>query len=224
MIVNTISIIILLTEINRSFRARTSLLVAFRLTGVLPEPQTQEAIALDPVGWNMSRPLDDDMIIDEWVENLYNNSDKASVSLSVHVVSYFPHDPGWPAWGNDYVHLAVVATVEMQEGFVYSIGVKFYGSDSCAFLLIYGDPTSRKLHNLQISEVRSLGTGELKGYLKALPIRQSRNCSLSITASWIFIEEEKVNHSITVSLEVTYFNGAVYQILHIPLELEVLKD
>jgi hypothetical protein len=199
-----------------------TLLVTFKLTGVIPEPQTPETTTLEPVCWNMSRPSDDDILINEWTNNSYVDCGVAVV-LGVHILKYYEHDPGPPAEGNDYLSLRVVVTAEVDDGFVHSIVMTFSASDSYAFLGVLEDPSFMELRNAKLGDIHDFGAGEIKAHLKASCINQPENCSLSILSSWIFVEKE-VDHLITVSLEVTYYNGSAYERVEIPINLRVLKD
>lgn len=58
------------------------------------------------------------VIFKERSESSYSDG-KASVGLGVHIQKYYENDPGWPAYGNDYVKLWVVATGNSREILTY---------------------------------------------------------------------------------------------------------
>jgi hypothetical protein len=199
-----------------------SILATLKFTGILKEPQHPEIINIPSVSWNMTRPSDS-IDFDEWVQNLYNDG-KGPVSLSVNVVNYYPHNPGYPAYEHDYVRLRVKATTQIDGSFVYSVSIKFYSSDQYGFVSIEGDPESYELNACHINKMCDLLADELRAYVEASSVGRPENCSLSILAHWIFVEEDNIDHFISISLEVTYFNGSAYKKVGIPVNLWMLKD
>jgi hypothetical protein len=204
----------------------TSLLITLKLTGIIPEPQQPETMHVHSVDWNMTRPSDY-IAIDKWVENSYNDG-KASVGLGVNIEDYAENWVGPPAYGNDFAQLRITSTAEMEDGFIYSFSVKFLALDTYGFVGINSDPSSYELSNLQMSRMCGLLASESKAYFEAsainFPIDKPKNCSLSMLAYWIFVEGDNIDHLITISLEVTYYDGTTYKKVEIPINLGVLKD
>lgn len=201
----------------------TSLLTAFKLTGIIPEPTTiAETVTTETITWNMNRPSVH-TAVDQWSENSFSG-DAASVCLIVHIYEYSENEQGPPSWGNDYVKLGIAVTANVDNGFVHSVTARLSEIDSQAFMDIDENPSSMQLSDLAINTIWDVGTIKDEAYAKAFGVNHPYNCSLSIVARWIFVDENSVSHSITVTSEVTYFNGTAYRKVVIPIMLEVLID
>lgn len=196
------------------------ILAAFRLTGVLHEPQTLEVGTADPVYWNISRPLNF-VTIDKNIENVYTHG-VASVKLKVHVSSYFKDEPTL----GDFLWLNIVGAINVSDGFIYSLVMKFSGIDADAFLDVVADVRDKdwvEFQNLTISTVCDSGCAN-EPYVNAVSVNQPKQCLLRIAAFWVFFDENDVNHWMTTNLEVTYFNGTAYQRISMPIFLGMLID
>ena len=197
-----------------------SLLVTFRLTGVLPEPRTPETITVETVSWNMSRPADI-VTIDEWVKNSYTEN-LASIDLSIHVQEYYEDDPDFPAWGDDYVKLRVVGDINISDGYVHSLVIRFPKTDSHTTLYIERHPEAIRLDNLKLERIRGSATDKKEAYLETTSLNQPKNCSLKILSYWVLQDRNNLNHWITVTFEATYYNGTTWKKIEIPIQLGVL--
>jgi len=206
-----------------------SLLATFKFTGILPEPQKPEMFSVHSIGWNMSRPSGDDVEISKWLENSYSDG-MVSASLSVNIAKYYENDPGYPAYDNDYVKLGIIVVASVSHGLVYSTVIRFSTTDAYAFVSIPvmavggGLHPSLELHNLKLNKFTDIGTNEREAYVETLSENKPENCSASMLAYWIFVDEEKTTHFVTVSFEITYYDGTAYKRVEIPINLGVLKD
>ena len=198
-----------------------SLLVTFRLTGVLPEPPTPETITVETVSWNMSRPADI-VTIDEWVKNSYLD-EIVSASLSVHVAGYRENWPILPSDGDDdIIDLGIVADVNVSDGFVRSLVVRFPKTDSHTTLYIERHPETIRLDNLKLERIRDPATERREAYLETTGLNQPKNCSLEILSFWVLQDRNNLNHWITVTFEATYYNGTTWKKIEIPIQLGVV--
>ncbi len=198
-----------------------SLLVSFRLTGVLPEPPIPETFTVEVVRWNMSRPSDF-TTLDESVENVYAD-DAALVRWSIFIGAYHENNPDWPFDYNDGLGFRLVATANVSSGFIYSLAVKFSKIEDTAFLDIVADlkdPNWVELDNLEIKAVRDSWRTN-KPYIDAMARNQPEYCSLKMASFWVFFDKNNIDHWIMASLEVKYFNGATYQAVALPIQLKV---
>jgi hypothetical protein len=203
-----------------------SLLISFRLTGVLKEPPTPETITVEAVTWNMSRPVNVDIItIDKWTRNSYTDN-ITSIGLSVHFISYVENELGWwPSDGDDdVIDLRITATANVSEGFIYSMIIKFPEIDADAVLYIDQNKGFRELINLQEGLISWSSKYKNGAYFEALAFNRPKDTLLSIMVHWVLQDQNNVDHTITLTLETTLFNGTAYQKIIMPILLGVLIE
>lgn len=203
-----------------------SLLATFRLTGILPEPPTPETINVETVPWNMSRPVNVDIItIDKWTKNSYTDN-IAFIELSIQFVGYWENKPGWwPSDGDDdAIYLRIVATANVSEGFIYSMIIKFPEVDADAVLYIDQNKGFRELINLKEGLISWSSKYKKGAYFEALAFNQPKDALLSIMAYWVLQDQNNIDHWLTVTLETTLFNGTAYQKMIMPMRLGVLVE
>lgn len=195
-----------------------SLLVTLRLTGVIPEPP--ETITIEAISWNMNRPKDLTAFTNLKVINLFGN-ENISADLSVSIDTYFENSPAFDY--NDVFWLIINATAKVNNGFIYSMVVKFSQVDTNAILIMDETPVFISLRNLSIQSIRATATYKHEAGFTTVSFDQSKDCSLQILVHWIFFDKENgAKHPITATLELTYFNGTIYQRIAIPVSLEVM--
>jgi hypothetical protein len=193
------------------------LLATFRLTGILQEPLTPETITVEAVTWNMSRPKFT-IPIGEQVINSYNDS-VISAFLNIDIGAYYEDHP--LLWGlYDGIDANSIVTINVTRGFVHSIFMKFSQIDENATLEIIEDPHAIELNNIGLKAIRD---GRI-AYIEAYGMNQPRYCKLGMRCVlWLFLDESRImDHSITISLEVIYFDGTIYRKVILPIILEVL--
>lgn len=192
-----------------------SLLVTFRLTGVLREPLTPETITVESVEWEMERPQNY-IDIKDTVKNTYG-TDAVSITVSIIIHDYHENGLRDPYWGRDGIGFTVNANATAIKGLIASIVVKFFPSDvnattyTGAFLGSY---------NTTVTCVKEIGTNTDIAYVEAKVLRSP--CSLRIPAEWIFDDQNIENHHLRVNIEVTYSNELTYRTAVIPIILDVL--
>jgi len=196
------------------------LLATFRLTGVLHEPLTPETITAEAVNWNISRPIQT-ATIDRWVKSSFFNG-IASLNFSVHVAGYREDWPIWPSDGDDdIVDLRISVNANISEGYIHSIKVRFSETDLYAYLDIMNNPDSIELNNLTRTEIRD-GSYLHEALFNTVAGNEVKQCLLKITVFWVFLDQNNVNHDEVLRLETTFFDGAVYRKVVLPIHLEVL--
>ena len=194
------------------------LLTVFILTR--QEPPTPEIITLEAVSWNMSRPANY-IIIDQWVNNSYAES-VTFADFTVHVVEYEENAVFWEDF--DGMELMVFANVTVPEGSVTSVVVNFTGVDGCAAVDICEDPDPEfaELVNLKLVSIRDWDCAFGKdSKITATAIGQPRHVYLRFLVRWMFIDENDLDHWVTVTSEVTYFNGTAHETVVMPIQLGV---
>ena len=197
-----------------------SLLVAFRLTGVLREP-TQETITVETVNWNMTRPTDPIHVVDERVKNLYTDG-IVLVGLEARINLYLENSEFWA--GFDVIEWSISVNASLAEGSVESLIVSFTGVDEYASLDISEDPDHFKLVDVKVVDIEdwewTLGKDS---YLKAVSANQPKHIYLQFRTAWMFVDQNDKNHNISIILELTYFTGTINRRVVMPIELGVLS-
>jgi len=199
-----------------SIIAPMSLLVAFRLTGVLREPPTPETIKVESVGWEMERPQNY-INIKDTVKNTYG-TDVALITASIIIHDYHENGLRDPYWGRDGIGFTVNVNATAIKGLIASIVVKFLLSD--VNTTIYVNPTFASYHNVTVTRIKGIGASAGVTYIEAkvsgLP------CSLRMPVEWVFDDQNLENHQLGVNVEVTYSNGETYQKIVVPIVLKVV--
>lgn len=192
-----------------------SLLVTFRLTGVLREPPTLETITIDEVRWQMERPTKN-TLIKEKVEKTYID-DAISIFATVSIHRYYENSLARPYNNRDGIAFRVDVNATAIQGFIASLVVKFFPLDVNA--TIY---TGAFLggYNTTVTYVKSIGTNTDTAYVEAKVSRSP--CSLMVPAHWVFIDQTLENHQLRVNIEVTYSNETTHQTIVVPIVLKLL--
>lgn len=197
-----------------------SLLVTFRLTGIMKEPPTPEVIMGGTVSWNITKQQKS-VTLDEAVENLYQSDDAfVSVTFVVPIGSYIVHPSQGRYPYKDSIDFGIEASVNASLGFIHSVHVNFSRTDRNSSLLIYRDPDLVETYNLDILRHDLWATPSSEGHVMAKAANQTNHAFLRIWADWVFLSKE-ANHSITVTLETTVFNGTSYIRIVMPIQLGV---
>ena len=193
----------------------TSLLVTFRLTGVLREPPTPETITIDEVAWQIERPSKYTRI-EEIVENAYKDH-TVLIKASVSIHSYFENGLADPYWNRDGIAFRVDVSATAVQGFIVSIAVEFNrGTNST----IYINPTWASYHNVTVTRIKGISTSTGVTYIEAKVTKSP--CSLMMPAHWVFTDQNLENHQLKANVEITCSNGETYQKMVVPIVLNVL--
>lgn len=195
-----------------------SLLVTFRLTGILPEPPQPETILVEAKSWNGERtPMA--YTFNEWIDNYYYDN-VASIELQVGVGTYHNGSLGG-GWGwtiYDYLNLKIIATANTSEGFIHSMKIEFSkGSDYTSGIAVrhYIDALF-VLHNLTLQKVCDSWAGTSEAYLITIGDNKPKECQLISSIDWIFFNQN-VDDDVTITLKTLYFNGTAYKKIVTPL-------
>ena len=199
-----------------SIIAPMSLLVAFRLTGVLREPPTPETITIDEVAWQMERPSKYTRI-EEIVENAYEDH-TVLIKASVSIHSYFENGLADPYWNRDGIAFRVNVNATAFEGSIASILVEF--SPLSVNSTIYFNPTFASYHNVTVTRIKGIGTSTGVTYIAGKV--SGSPCSLRLPSHWVFTYQNLENHQLKVNIRITYSNGETYQTIVLPIILRVL--
>lgn len=210
-----------------------SLLVTLKLTKILPEPL--ETITVEPVSWQMDRPILDpsrSLAIDETIRNGYSNND-TTMDIDVRLYHYL-EDWGEIPFGKHEDGIAFkvdVATAVVKDFNSYFV-VRFHTVDAYSTIYIqrqFGNVNEQYLatYNATIIELRVVSEEWVGGhwynvgeaYVKAEST--SSSCGLRGQIYWVFNDQNVEDHQLEASLEFTYFNQATSQKIVVPIILEM---
>ncbi len=192
-----------------------TLLAAFRLTRVLPEPPTPETITVEAVSWNMSRPSFRTNVNEE-MSNSYSDN-MTAISLVVHIWQYEENHPS----RGDNIEFAVTASANLSLGFIHSMVVRFSRTDDHAVLHVDPTPNFIELENLKLERIREPATNRNEACFETKTQNQPQYASLGILIWWLFLDDNTTNHIVTITLETTISNETTYRKVVIPIELGV---
>lgn len=198
-----------------------SLLTAFKITGIIPEPPTiAETITVDAVEWNMTRPKNY-TCVDKIVENYYDDG-LSRIKMYVHVTDYTENSEVF----GDCIWFNVNVTAQAQEGFIHSMFIRLPKMGPNAVLYIHLLGPWPKIHNLKTKSIITEGTENHEAYICATRLDQPKSSSIEIIISWHFldIKGNNLDHWTTPILETIYFNGTVYRKVIIPIKIGVLAS
>jgi hypothetical protein len=200
-----------------------SLLTTFKLTGIIPEPQTPETITLKPIYWEMERPSYSTNVGEE-IKNTYTDGG-VTVEMGVFVAGYSKEHSFYDY--DDLLEFSVF--VNATQGAILSSMIKYYPVDENATILLFTDEHTLILRNATATEMNKFGTNSSEAYvaIKAL----NKPCYIKSWALWVF-QDKNFNyhqlrtapvetHQVHADLEVLCFNGSVYKKIVTPIHLEV---
>jgi hypothetical protein len=194
-----------------------SLLATLRIVGIVPEPPRTETITVETVTWNMSRPPAHKPSINNWVNNSYGDFHHF-VNFDIRVANYVENDEVF----GDYLEFWLYLNADVDDGYIRFVTVRFLEIDTQAHLDILEDPDSHDLLNLSVTAIRdSRRTDE--PCIEATGLNRPEQALLSMPVYWRFRDENNVDHWVTITAEITYFDGEAYQKAAIPISLGVLS-
>jgi hypothetical protein len=197
-----------------------SLLLTFRLTGILSEPLEPETIALEAVSWQMDRPKlnpYDTLHINEIIKNGYSGN-YTSMEIGVHVWDYV-EDWSWiPFEYRDGITFTVNVTATAAEGRVESVSLRCYVLDADASVEI-STVEALKEYNVKVTKMRCYGTHPSAAYVEAEALGSS--CGLFTQVWWIFDDENSEDHTLKATSEILYHNGTTYHKIVVPIILQM---
>jgi hypothetical protein len=198
-----------------SILAPVSLLAAFRLVGVIPEPQAPETITLETMQWQMERPSEHTGFYDN-TRSVYADD---FISISVDTPRYVDNDD----WSGDFLDVWVLFN-----GSISTVVARFQPIDPSSVIDIDEEvfqnppryPTA--VANMTLVGVKGVGTNSTEAYVKARATDSPS--SLAVVTYWLFYDviENNKDHKLEMTFEVTYFNGTIYRRIIAPATLEVL--
>ncbi len=201
------------------FLVFVSLFAAFWLKGILEKPQTPKVIVVKTLRWNMTKPQES-LSLGEHIETRYEDDNvnvwvSSAISMGTYHVDYYS------AVGVDMLDFGINCSANINSGYIQSIDINFSRTD----INSYVDPIEdwdylAQEENLNVWRFDSKATSTNEAYVKAGAVGQPNFAYLRIWNDWVFYATEE-GHSITVTLETTFFNGTDHIKTIMPILLEV---
>ncbi len=202
-----------------------SLLVTFRLTGVLAgpqKPQKPESITAEAVEWSQERPADTVRINDSVVNDYTGGG--VSVELRASLDQYLV---GFGYGGRSYIDIALSGNASVLNGSVETARVVLSDRDKSTQV---NAPNSDlwTMRNLTISDLASEGTddyklvNDTKAYLTFATVNRPSDVFFKLFVDWILSSPSNQSDSLDAALELTYRSGEAYETLVLPLRLNLV--
>jgi len=193
-----------------------STLAALKFSGILREPAPLETITQNAVNWAMERPSYH-ATIDHTVENEYVTNE-IRVGMHVYVWTYYENALAPPYNGRDGICLGVGVNITILKGFgVYLVvkGLPTEGNSTLYISMQFSDLCNVSI--VKMKQISDLEEAYLKAYILSLSSFAQMQCY------WTFNNDALENQTITISFEVLYFDGTVYQKIVSPFNLSVFS-
>jgi hypothetical protein len=195
-----------------------SLLVSFRLTGILQEPKTiSETITLETVRWEFQRP-DNATDIFDIVEAFYKN-DGLTTDPKILILDYVDRPYDGYYFDSLYMVISINATITNQDGFIES-GYVVLQTD-------YQSPvgwlhTDFRFENLSLIDVEDWGWRGTKASVSLKSMNHPEGAYFSGSALYRLLTPNNQTHQLDASFELTYHNGTVYKKVVQPFQLRII--
>jgi len=214
------------------------LLITFRLTGTLPEPQTPISVLAETISWQIDRPTMS-VEIKDTVKNLYKN-ENISMIFTIDISHYSEGHSFYG--GDDMVPFSVKVNCSVARGFVERVDLFLRDeSNKTQVMLPYNSPVpfSERLFNLSVEEWAQCFsyvhppegfkekldiTNPLKSYLKTVGVDQPSSVRLSNVFGWILRTPNNQSHQLEVTLELTHWDQTAYKKIVAPIILNIVAD
>lgn len=196
-----------------------SLFAAFWLRSILEKPPTPKIIILNTLRWNMTKPQETSLI-GERVETRYEDNNvnvwvSSAISIGTYRVDYYS------AVGADMLGFGINCSANINSGYIQSMDINFSRTDNDSYVNPIEDwDHLAQAENLNVWRFDSKATSTNEAYVKARAVGQPNFAYLRIWNDWVLYATES-GHSITVTLETTFFNGTDDVKTIMPILLEV---
>lgn len=202
-----------------------SVLVAFRLSGVLREqPTISMTTVLDSVKCGFERP-DSDFYVPCRLNSSYANE----IELNQEIIGIKFHRLNWWLDDSDDVFFTICVNASIQTGFPYSVNItireeyensRVYFDEISSWPGIFYNP-----ENLTLADYAEFlqGTGP-KAFMTLVNNNFSKSVHFDGKIFWVLESAQNRTHSLEVGLDVVYWNGTVYKKVVQPFFIEIAHD
>lgn len=199
--------------------AFVSIFATFWLWSTLGKPPTPEVVFVGTLRWNMTKTQETGTI-NENVESRYEDDTantwiSSLIQIGTHIV--YPH----AYWEPDWLTLGINCSANINSGYIRSIDINFSRTDNYSYMNPIEDwDYLAQAENLKVWRFDSKATSTNEAHIKAKAVGQPNFAYLRICNDWVFFDKE-ASHSITITLETTFFNGTDHIKTIMPIVLEV---
>lgn len=200
-------------------------LVSVKLAGLLQEPlSAAQIINVDTVSWNMTRYIQ----LPQFYPRSYNvnktvtnNFNQGSLIVNLTLfIDFYAEDLS--PYGGDTLWVRLDGQVA-GNGSVKFLEINFSRIDDQAFLDLDEDSDHLSTSNLKIDMIKdSFDTDQ--PFIHSYGLNSLGDCSLQTRFWWIFQDPNSLDHSLTVTMQTTYFNGTDIVRVNLPIRLEIIVE
>lgn len=196
-------------------------LALLSLSGVFSQSPTPESITAETVTWEIERPLGL-LDIHQIVKKLYVD-EVANFNLTLYVDDY-----GQDNWlqGGDTLDLGVYLAARVENGFVKNVNVTLYNDTQPSQVVWFELLERGQFDNLSVVDYSYFVASEqyVKSSVNLKGINKPSIVYFNSYLFWILKTANDKSHRITVSSEITYYNGTAYKKVALPIVLRVIAD
>lgn len=167
-----------------------------------------ETITAETVQFSTMRPANNTQLINQPAINSYTNNE-ISATLNVSLYEYIEDFIGPPSlWGKDFAKIRIDTNTTINADLIHTVVIRFSRTDALADLAFH-PPSLVK-------------ASEHEAYIQPVISYPTKNYSSSVGIYWVFLDQNYVNHSLTVNLEITYSDRRTFKKVIVLIILEVL--
>jgi hypothetical protein len=195
-----------------------SLLVIFKLTGVLHDPIViSGATTLETIKWEFERPHHGVSIL-ETAEGSYGDNN-ISILYSVFMGGY---REGSGRYGSsDYVLLTTNVTATVRDGYIESVHLVFREDYENARINFFQEHQFFRLENLSIVDLKDWSK---QVFVNLSGVNRPTSVYFWTPVDWVLQSPGNQTHRMEIISEVTYFNGTAYRKVVQPFQLKIGPD
>jgi hypothetical protein len=189
--------------------------------GFFSQSPTPESMAAETVMWEIERPSEL-LDVHQIVKNLYVD-EVANFNLTLRVDNYGQED--W-LYGGDTLCLGVYVASRVENGFVKNVNVTLYNDTQPSQVVWFELVEKGQFDNLSVVDYSYFVASEqyVKSFVNLKGINKPSIVYFNSYLFWILRTANNESHRITVSSEITYYNGTAYKKVALPIVLRVIAD
>jgi len=197
-------------------------LVVLSLNGFFSHQPLVEEVVAETVAWEIERPSEL-LSVNQVTENIYENEEAFS-NLTVHIYNYCEED--WEYGSCDTLGMGVSVDANVEAGFVENVNVTFYDDIQPSKVYWFELEERGWFDNLSVVDYSHCRASEehVEASVYMNGVNQPRHTHFKASLTWKLKTANNESHQITVSSEITYYNGTAYRKVVLPIFLRVIAD
>jgi hypothetical protein len=183
---------------------------------------TPECLTAETVTWEIERPSEM-LDIHQVAENIYTN-EEASLNLTVYVDGY--DEQCGMYGGHDSLPMSVYVAAKVGNGFVKNVNIAFYNDTQPSQVDLFEWSELGQFENLSLIKYSHGWPSEqyVKASANLTGINNPSKVYFNAPTHWILRTANDKSHHLTVTSEITYYNGTAYKRVVLPIMLRVIAD